>query len=137
MDIRSVPVIRVSFEYQSVVRSNGFDLERAAGDDMARSSPIVAVSRYGVLGHDTEKLVSKQPDKVRGALFEGYPEREVVDRLDAQVFRGDGHEFGPSDGGCQLRVGIDLFLAFLFVALDREPLGFMYPLCEVGGRAKY
>jgi hypothetical protein len=63
LDVRGVPVHRIAFDYERVVRLPGFYLEWTTGDDVFRERPLVAKLLNGFARNDAKHLMGQGADE--------------------------------------------------------------------------
>src|SRR6185369_5186625 len=86
MDIGRIPIIRIFFNNENVIRSVTFYLKRPARHNMFRTRPGVAPLLDRRMRYDAEKLVAQQTKEERSRLVQFYPKRVIVNGLDTDVF---------------------------------------------------
>ncbi len=104
MNVGGVPVHRIAFHHQFVVRPPRFHFEWAASNDVCRVGPLFAVFFYDLARRETKELVRQQPSKVRRRLRKRNADRVIIDCLDADVLRANRNKFRIADGShCRLQ----------------------------------
>ena len=120
-NVYGVPVRRVTLDDEFVVWLPTLEAERAARDDVFGPRPSgVAELLDDLARDDAEERVRQESQEVRRGLRERQTQSVVVQGLDADVFRSDGHKLFALDCNTQTRVRLKLLLALLLIARDDE-----------------
>ena len=85
-DVRRIPVLRIANVDELVVRLPGLQRERAAGDDVLRLRPGLAVGLDGLARDRPEKLMRDETREEGHRLRERELDGAIVDGGDAEVF---------------------------------------------------
>ncbi len=130
LHVRGIPVHRIAFEHELIVRLPELHLEWATGNDVFRVSPLVAVLLHNLARHDAVNLVRQQSEKEWRLLRQGYPQRVFVDCFYTDVFRLHGHKLFTGDSVLQLRVSRKTFVSCLLVARKCQTLRRVHHVME-------
>ena len=97
----SIPVFRISLNYQAVIMLPALERKWTAGDNVRSVGPRRSEFFDCLLMQRPEELMRHHADKVRSWFHQNHAQCVVIDRLDAHIAGSHGNKLLTRDSGLQ------------------------------------